>query len=449
MINRTDSPDASAADADADLTARFEAACRRASARYANRQAAEQAAARLDALSQDAERLAAAETFDEAGWKQLTGEWSSSVGQADGLDAAVSQRFADAEVKVAQRAAERQAAEERLVRQQVQRIEQLIERAHARAAAEDLTLREADRIVRDLRTAIDAPAATPGAPHIPDRERHDLIERLKAALAVVAPRLHDLREMDEWKRFANAAVQEELIAQTEALRAKYHLDAEGVRRPTTSRRRRASSTTSRSAGSRSPRRRAPRRRRCGIATARPPIRSRPRRASSSLPAPRSARAISIARCALIERAEALADSTDWIKTADELKKLQLEWQQIGPVPRHDTRATWKRFREACDKFFTRRNADLAERKETWSANLDEEGSALRARRGARQPHATGTGRPARSAACRASGRPSARSAATSRRRSGSASAPRATRSSIATSGATRSSSRRSRPIAKS
>jgi hypothetical protein len=39
------------------------------------------------------------------------------------------------------------------------------------------------------------------------------------------------------------------------------------------------------------------------------------------------------------------------------------------VPRQDTRATWKRFREACDRFFTRRNADLAERKETWSANL--------------------------------------------------------------------------------
>ena len=34
----------------------------------------------------------------------------------------------------------------------------------------------------------------------------------------MAPRLHDLREMDEWKRFANAAVQEELIAKAEALR---------------------------------------------------------------------------------------------------------------------------------------------------------------------------------------------------------------------------------------
>jgi hypothetical protein len=39
------------------------------------------------------------------------------------------------------------------------------------------------------------------------------------------------------------------------------------------------------------------------------------------------------------------------------------------VPRPEMRTTWKRFREACDRFFTRRNADLAERKETWAANL--------------------------------------------------------------------------------
>jgi hypothetical protein len=39
------------------------------------------------------------------------------------------------------------------------------------------------------------------------------------------------------------------------------------------------------------------------------------------------------------------------------------------VPRQDTRVSWKRFRDACDSFFTRRNLDLAERKETWAANL--------------------------------------------------------------------------------
>jgi hypothetical protein len=75
------------------------------------------------------------------------------------------------------------------------------------------------------------------------------------------------------------------------------------------------------------------------------------------------------KIALVERAEALADSTDWIKTADELKRLQAEWQKVGPIPRQDTKVVWKRFRDACDKFFTRRNADLSERKEAWSANL--------------------------------------------------------------------------------
>jgi hypothetical protein len=74
------------------------------------------------------------------------------------------------------------------------------------------------------------------------------------------------------------------------------------------------------------------------------------------------------KIALCERAEALAESTDWIKTAEEMKKLQAEWQASGPVPRPETRAVWKRFRDACDKFFTRRNEDLAQRKEVWAVN---------------------------------------------------------------------------------
>jgi hypothetical protein len=68
------------------------------------------------------------------------------------------------------------------------------------------------------------------------------------------------------------------------------------------------------------------------------------------------------------RAEALAESTDWIRTAEEMKRLQAEWQASGPVPRPDTHVIWKRFRDACDKFFTRRNEDLAQRKEVWATN---------------------------------------------------------------------------------
>ena len=59
----------------------------------------------------------------------------------------------------------KKAAAEKALRQQVQRIDQLIERVHKRAEAEDLTLKEADKAARDLRAAIETPltAAAPRA----------------------------------------------------------------------------------------------------------------------------------------------------------------------------------------------------------------------------------------------------------------------------------------------
>jgi hypothetical protein len=367
LVNRAD-PTEQAAD-DPDLHARFEAACRQAAERHANRQVMDQTLARLDVLSADAERLASADPFDESAWQQTAAEWKTLVGKADPLDPVVAQRYADAESRVGQRAAERQAAEERAARQYVQRIEQLIERAVTRTAAEDLAIREADRLVRDLRSAIDSPAETPGAAALSDRERHGLQERLKAALAAVSPRLQDLREMDEWKRFANAAVQEELIARTEALRTTFHFDAEGGPGPDDVEKAARELHDIQERWKQVAE--APRAQAQALwhryRQAADPIQARAREFFAVRSEERKGNLER--KLALIERAEALADSTDWIKTADELKKLQQEWQQIGAVPRNDTRATWKRFREACDRFFTRRNADLAERKETWSANL--------------------------------------------------------------------------------
>src|SRR6185369_8592441 len=57
--------------------------------------------------------------------------------------------------------------------------------------------------------------------------------------------------------------------------------------------------------------------------------------------------------ALCERAQQLADSTDWDTTASELKKLQAEWKAIGPVRRDKSEEVWARFRSAADKFFER------------------------------------------------------------------------------------------------
>jgi Domain of Unknown Function (DUF349) len=342
---------------------RFEDACRRARERHENREERQRISARLDALAQDAQRVAGAEDASDAAWQQITSEWATVSAGLDSADPSVIERFSEAQARVQQRADERKAAAEKALRQQVQRTEQLIERAHKRATAEDLTLREADRLTRDLRGAVEAP------PHLPDRDRHALVERVKAAQTAVAPRLHELREMDEWKRFANAAVQEELIAKAEALMSKYGFDKADPIKPEdleqAARQLHEIQERWKQAAE------APRAQAQTLwhryRQAADPIQARVRDFFAHRAEERK---INLERkLALIARAEQLADSTDWIKTAEELKRLQAEWQEIGPVPRQEMRATWKRFREACDRFFTRRNADLAQRKETWAENL--------------------------------------------------------------------------------
>lgn len=62
------------------------------------------------------------------------------------------------------------------------------------------------------------------------------------------------------------------------------------------------------------------------------------------------------KIALCEKAEALQGSTDWKATADKLANLQREWKAIGPVPKKQSDAIWKRFIAACDTFFENRKA---------------------------------------------------------------------------------------------
>lgn len=55
---------------------------------------------------------------------------------------------------------------------------------------------------------------------------------------------------------------------------------------------------------------------------------------------------------LCVQAEALRNSTNWRNTTRELIDMQNEWKKIGPVPRKLSDKVWKRFRSACDEFFT-------------------------------------------------------------------------------------------------
>lgn len=60
--------------------------------------------------------------------------------------------------------------------------------------------------------------------------------------------------------------------------------------------------------------------------------------------------------ALIEKVEALKDSTDWKETANKIIRLQKEWKQLGHAGRRSEQKLWKSFRGACDAFFEARKA---------------------------------------------------------------------------------------------
>lgn len=54
---------------------------------------------------------------------------------------------------------------------------------------------------------------------------------------------------------------------------------------------------------------------------------------------------------LVEKAEALKDSTEWKATTDALVELQKKWKEIGTVPKKYSDQIWERFNAACDAFF--------------------------------------------------------------------------------------------------
>ncbi len=71
-----------------------------------------------------------------------------------------------------------------------------------------------------------------------------------------------------------------------------------------------------------------------------------------------------AKNALIEKAEALKESTDWAATTKKLVELQKEWKTVGPVAHKVSDAVWKRFNDACNYFFDRKTeANAGQRKE--------------------------------------------------------------------------------------
>ena len=76
-----------------------------------------------------------------------------------------------------------------------------------------------------------------------------------------------------------------------------------------------------------------------------------------------------AKMAIVEEAEKLATSTEWVPTAKRFKALMDLWKVAGRGRKNDDAKLWSRFKAAQDQFFAAKNADLEKRDVTMASNL--------------------------------------------------------------------------------
>ena len=249
------------------------------------------------------------------------------------------------------------------------RVQRMTDRAKRVAEADQITLKEGERLLKDIRAMLDEAAAN-------DRKDfNDAASALRQQLEKVAPRVRDLREMDDWRRFANSQAQERLILEAETLVAKLALEEQQSLPSdlaTAARTLRDLHTKWKSAAE-APRDQAQRLWE-RFRTATDLIRLR---CEQYFKHQRDARAASVAaRTVLVEEAEALTASTDWVKAATRFQELQEAWNASGPAQKpggHEggpdpTRDLMRRFRAASNQFFSRRREDLMTRKKVWGDN---------------------------------------------------------------------------------
>jgi hypothetical protein len=257
------------------------------------------------------------------------------------------------------------------------RLQRLIDRTARAAEAETVTLREGDRLMRDIglalaeaTKALSSPAeATKSAVARlePSADLDAAVTRLREQQGAIAPRVRELREMDEWRRFANAQQQERLIAMAAAIVASLKSEEEGGKTSDLAATARAlKELHSKWQEVADAPRQSAQRLWDRFRTETDFIRSR---CETYFVKQREELATNLTRkTAIVGEAEALAQSADWTKATVRFQELQEEWRALGAVPRSDARDLAQRFRTACNAFFSRRREDLTARKKVWTDN---------------------------------------------------------------------------------
>jgi hypothetical protein len=340
-------------EADAAERARREIA-RRDAAETARRQETERRSVRLGELAEQAALAAAVEDAADARrqFAIVRREWRDlAAGITVPEDLAA--RFAAADQAIAARDAALREQDQKARHDALARLHHQLARLEPLAQQPDLDLKHAERALKDVR------AALAQLPPLPTRQDYDdVLRRLKALQSTLTPKVQELRDVAGWQRWANVGIQEQLCEKMEALAAASDPEETAREIHQLQLQWRQAADVPRAQGAALWQR---------FKTAHDVAWAR---CEAHFAEQAGVRAENLAKkITLAERAESLADSTAWIQTAEALKGLQAEWKTIGPVTRGQEKAVWDRFRAACDRFFTRRQADLAERKTAWAENL--------------------------------------------------------------------------------
>ena len=337
-----------------EVDGRFEEACAAALRRHQARSTEEGRRARLEALCAELEALVAQpEAPDGRARARRAGHEWNDLASGFAVEAALAERQAAAVAALEARESLARQEREKREKDNLERRQALCARLEALVAAPEPSLRELDQALRESKAAVDDLGPLPSR-----RDREALTSRLKAARQALYPRLQERREADDWKRWANLGVQEELAKKAEALLEVKDVAEAANRLRELEEQWKAAREVPRDQGQALWER---------FRKARDEVRGRAESHFSEL---KSQREENLKRkLELCERAEALAESTEWLQTAEKIKQLQGEWQKVGAVPRARSEEVWQRFRTACDRFFERRKADLDQRKGEWAANL--------------------------------------------------------------------------------
>ncbi len=310
--------------------------------------------ARQSELAGEAARIVAIDDFNAARrqFAVIRREWTDVTARTSPAEADAA-KYGDAETAFTNRESSAREADEKARREVLLRLQQLVARSEPLAAREDLTLKVGERALRDVRIALGS------LPPLPSKADHDdILQRLKAVQSALTPRVQELREVAGWQRWANIGIQEQLVEKMEALKTVEDPELLARQVKELQLQWRQAADVPRAQGEVLWRR---------FKTAHDDVWTK---CEAHFAAQAVEREANLAKkLALCEKAEQLTDSTNWIQAADAIKALQAEWKSIGPVSRGQEKTIWERFRSACDRFFTRRHADLAERKAVWSANL--------------------------------------------------------------------------------